>query len=127
MGCTPSVWARRTPALAPSVASTCLCLSSLDGFIWFPLFPESGLLSCTWLEPHPAGAAGIYHHRHIRRALCHSTPLPHLPTGQQFSGGTMGNGSSCSVRQITHLPAVCQPVPSASKSSQPLSIAVVCL
>ena len=38
----------------------------------------------------------------------------------------MGNSSSCSVRQITHLPAVCQPIPSASKSSQPLSIAMVC-
>ena len=24
-----------------------------------PLFPESVLLSCTWLEPYPAGAAGI--------------------------------------------------------------------
>lgn len=39
----------------------------------------------------------------------------------------MGNSSSCLVRQITHLPAVCQPIPSDSKSSQPLSIAVVCL
>ena len=25
----------------------------------FPLFPKSVLLSCTWLEPYPAGAAGI--------------------------------------------------------------------
>lgn len=92
MGCTPSVWARQTPALAPGVANTCLCLSSLDDFIWFPLFPESVLLSCTWLEPYPAGAAGIYIIIGTSAEPCATQPLyptsPLASSSQEAPWGT---------------------------------------